>query len=201
MATRSRYRAWHECRNACRLSWSITLGNSIRDDLVQPRARRFTRADDDVDSRYHRRLNHLSVHRHPEGLFPQQDTGRITGSIQADQSISFQAMQSKLVEQVKVSNQNVIAAEAQYRQALVLVSGARSQFFPANHSKCLQHPQPKRAHGGSLGRHYGHRYESGNHTRSDPHERPSQPVSGVGLDVWGRIPPHVEFRQSGRHRQ
>jgi len=27
-------------------------------------------ADDDVDSRYHRRLNHLSVHRHPEGLFP-----------------------------------------------------------------------------------------------------------------------------------
>ena len=36
----------------------------------------------------------------------------------------------KLVEQVKVSNQNVIAAEAQYREALALVSGARSQFFP-----------------------------------------------------------------------
>ena len=37
---------------------------------------------------------------------------------------------NKLVEQVKVSNQNVIAAEAQYREALALVSGARSQFFP-----------------------------------------------------------------------
>jgi multidrug efflux pump len=36
----------------------------------------------------------------------------------------------KLVEQVKVSNQNVLAAEAQYRQALALVSGARSQYFP-----------------------------------------------------------------------
>jgi multidrug efflux pump len=32
----------------------------------------------------------------PKGFFPQQDTGRITGSIQADQSISFQAMRDKL---------------------------------------------------------------------------------------------------------
>ena len=32
----------------------------------------------------------------PKGLFPQQDTGRMMGSIQADQSISFQAMQQKL---------------------------------------------------------------------------------------------------------
>ena len=34
----------------------------------------------------------------PKGFFPQQDTGRITGSIQADQSISFQAMRQKLAE-------------------------------------------------------------------------------------------------------
>ena len=34
----------------------------------------------------------------PKGLFPEQDTGRLTGSITADQSISFQAMQTKLAE-------------------------------------------------------------------------------------------------------
>ena len=34
----------------------------------------------------------------PKGFFPQQDTGRLTGSIQADQSISFQAMRGKLTE-------------------------------------------------------------------------------------------------------
>ncbi|MBC3860725.1 multidrug efflux RND transporter permease subunit [Undibacterium jejuense] len=32
----------------------------------------------------------------PKGFFPQQDTGRLSGMIQADQSISFQAMQLKL---------------------------------------------------------------------------------------------------------
>jgi multidrug efflux pump len=32
----------------------------------------------------------------PKGFFPQQDTGRLIGSIQADQSISFQAMRQKL---------------------------------------------------------------------------------------------------------
>jgi len=34
----------------------------------------------------------------PKGFFPQQDTGRLTGGIQADQSISFQAMRGKLTE-------------------------------------------------------------------------------------------------------
>ncbi len=34
----------------------------------------------------------------PKGFFPQQDVGRLTGSIQADQSISFQAMKQKLVD-------------------------------------------------------------------------------------------------------
>jgi multidrug efflux pump len=32
----------------------------------------------------------------PKGFFPRQDTGRIVGNIQADQSISFQAMRQKL---------------------------------------------------------------------------------------------------------
>jgi multidrug efflux pump len=34
----------------------------------------------------------------PKGFFPQQDTGRLMGQIQADQSISFQAMQLKLTQ-------------------------------------------------------------------------------------------------------
>ena len=32
----------------------------------------------------------------PKGFFPQQDTGRLIGGIQADQSISFQLMEQKL---------------------------------------------------------------------------------------------------------
>ncbi len=34
----------------------------------------------------------------PKGFFPQQDTGRMVGNIQADQAISFQAMQRKLAD-------------------------------------------------------------------------------------------------------
>src|SRR5579883_2374586 len=38
----------------------------------------------------------------PKGFFPQQDTGRIIGIIQADQSISFQLMQQKLTQFVNI---------------------------------------------------------------------------------------------------
>ncbi len=38
----------------------------------------------------------------PKGFFPQQDTGRIFGSIRADQSTSFQAMQQRLDEFMKI---------------------------------------------------------------------------------------------------
>lgn len=38
----------------------------------------------------------------PKGFFPQQDTGRITANIQADQNISFQAMQQKLAAYVDI---------------------------------------------------------------------------------------------------
>ncbi len=34
----------------------------------------------------------------PKGFFPQQDTGRLIGGMQADQSISFQAMRTKLTQ-------------------------------------------------------------------------------------------------------
>ncbi len=38
----------------------------------------------------------------PKGFFPQQDVGRLMGGIQADQSISFQAMQEKLKNYVDI---------------------------------------------------------------------------------------------------
>ena len=38
----------------------------------------------------------------PKGFFPQQDTGRLSGSIQASQDISFQAMRQKLTEVVEI---------------------------------------------------------------------------------------------------
>lgn len=38
----------------------------------------------------------------PKGFFPQQDSGRLSGGIQAAQDISFQAMQQKLTEVVEI---------------------------------------------------------------------------------------------------
>jgi multidrug efflux pump len=42
----------------------------------------------------------------PKGFFPQQDTGRMIGIIQADQSISFQLMQQKLTQFVSILKQD-----------------------------------------------------------------------------------------------
>jgi len=38
----------------------------------------------------------------PKGFFPEQDTGRLIGGIQGDQSISFQAMEQKLADFVRI---------------------------------------------------------------------------------------------------
>jgi multidrug efflux pump len=38
----------------------------------------------------------------PKGFFPQQDTGRISGSVQAAQDISFQSMKDKMTQFVKI---------------------------------------------------------------------------------------------------
>ncbi len=38
----------------------------------------------------------------PKGFFPQQDTGRLSGSIQAAQDVSFQDMERKLGEVVDI---------------------------------------------------------------------------------------------------
>jgi len=42
----------------------------------------------------------------PKGFFPQQDTGRISGTIQAQQDISFQAMKEKLTSFAKIISQD-----------------------------------------------------------------------------------------------
>ena len=42
----------------------------------------------------------------PKGFFPQQDTGRLSGFIRGDQSISFQAMRAKLDEFVEIVKQD-----------------------------------------------------------------------------------------------
>ena len=42
----------------------------------------------------------------PKGFFPQQDTGRLVGNIQADQSISFQAMRKKVADFVELVRQD-----------------------------------------------------------------------------------------------
>ena len=50
----------------------------------------------------------------PKGFFPQQDTGRLMGAVQADQDTSFQAMHERLAQMVAVIDKdpavdNVIA--------------------------------------------------------------------------------------------
>ncbi|HEY1544445.1 MAG TPA: efflux RND transporter permease subunit [Xanthobacteraceae bacterium] len=42
----------------------------------------------------------------PRGFFPQQDTGRLIGRIQADQSISFQSMQKKLTQFMQIARKD-----------------------------------------------------------------------------------------------
>ena len=42
----------------------------------------------------------------PKGFFPQQDTGRLIGSIQAEQDISFQAMRQKMNDYVAIIMQD-----------------------------------------------------------------------------------------------
>jgi multidrug efflux pump len=44
----------------------------------------------------HRRPQRASLQTIPKGFFPQQDTGRLRGFVQADQAISFQAMKEKM---------------------------------------------------------------------------------------------------------
>ncbi|MGD1095176.1 MAG: multidrug efflux RND transporter permease subunit [Bryobacteraceae bacterium] len=47
----------------------------------------------------------------PKGFFPQQDTGRLQGQIQADQATSFQAMRDRVVQVVEVVAQDPAVEE------------------------------------------------------------------------------------------
>ena len=60
----------------------------------------------------------------PKGFFPQQDTGQINGGIRADQSISFQAMQRKLIDRV-VSHELGGAYQEAHAKALEALDGKR----------------------------------------------------------------------------
>jgi multidrug efflux pump len=55
-------------------------------------------------------LNILLFMHVPQGFFPQQDTGRIVGGIQADQSISFQSMQKKLTQFIAIMQKDPAVA-------------------------------------------------------------------------------------------
>ena len=51
-------------------------------------------------------LNGYLFYKIPKGFFPSQDTGRMIGGIQADQSISFQLMRQKLVQFINMVKQD-----------------------------------------------------------------------------------------------
>jgi multidrug efflux pump len=56
----------------------------------------------------------------PKGFFPTQDTGRLQGFIQADQSISFQAMQPKLASFV-----NIVRADPAVENVVAFTGGSQ----------------------------------------------------------------------------
>ncbi len=56
----------------------------------------------------------------PKGFFPQQDTGRLVGGIQADQSISFQAMRQKLANFM-----TIVGADPAVENVVGFTGGAR----------------------------------------------------------------------------
>src|SRR4029079_13179486 len=57
----------------------------------------------------------------PKGFFPQQDTGQLMGGIRADQSTSFQAMESKLHEFV-----GIIGADPAVQNVVAFTGGPRA---------------------------------------------------------------------------
>ncbi|MGP8152761.1 MAG: multidrug efflux RND transporter permease subunit [Smithella sp.] len=56
----------------------------------------------------------------PKGFFPQQDTGALIGTIQADQDISFQAMQNKLINIM-----NIIRSEPAVQDVIGFTGGGQ----------------------------------------------------------------------------
>src|SRR5579872_3787406 len=97
---------------------SLFLRQRRAGEAAQKRGRWFARVLDGYErslawALHHRRLviaiffsaialNVVLIYIVPKGYFPQQDTGRLIGSLQADQSVSFQAMTQKLRQMIDI---------------------------------------------------------------------------------------------------
>jgi len=85
------YRASERVFGAMLRFYDMTLQQALRHDIVVGLVLAVTIA-----------LNVYLLVIIPKGLFPEQDTGRMTGGIQADQSISFELMQQKLTAFINI---------------------------------------------------------------------------------------------------
>jgi len=85
------YQASESVFNAVRSRYARTLGWALRHRLVMLGVLGAAVA-----------LNIYLYIAMPKGFFPQQDTGRLIGFIRADQTTSFQAMQEKMVQVVRI---------------------------------------------------------------------------------------------------
>jgi len=94
---------------------------------------------------------------------------------------------SALEARVSVSNQNLVVAEAQFRQARALVREARANFFPqVTVGVGVSHSRPSSS------------VPSGSGASSGAQSNYTLPLDvSWGLDVWGRIRRMVESNQAG----
>ena len=122
----------------------------------------------------------------PKGFFPQQDTGRIIGIIQADQSISFQLMQQKLTQFV-----SILKKDPAVETAVGFTGGRPDQFRlhvrvavsagPTPHLRRRRHRAAAAGDGGGPGRH-------------------PVPAGGAGHPRWGpREQRAISIHPAGSH--
>ncbi|HKA43248.1 MAG TPA: efflux transporter outer membrane subunit [Burkholderiales bacterium] len=91
-----------------------------------------------------------------------------------------------LVEQVEISNQNLRAAEAQYRQARAVVAGSRAGLFPTldANASVVRNRSPSGAIGGTTAGRIVTTYSA-------------SVSSSWDLDLWGRIRRTIESSEAG----
>ena len=93
----------------------------------------------------------------------------------------------RLIAQVEVSNQNIRAVEAQYRQARALAQQARSEFFPlltGDAGVTRSRSGGNAGNASNVGRNYNTSYRAGLDASWEP-------------DLWGRIQRSVESEVAG----
>jgi multidrug efflux pump len=89
------YRASERAFNKMHRGYEVTLGWSLRNGPIMLILLAATIC-----------LNFYLYAIVPKGFFPQQDTGRLVGNIQADQGISFQSMRTKVADFVAIVRQD-----------------------------------------------------------------------------------------------